>query len=292
MNFQDGEYRVTVNGIGHWYRVAGAAQGTVPIVVVHGGPGGNCYNFERTIGPRLESFATLIYYEQRGSGRSEGPPSPEDYSLELLVSDLEALRQHWELERMTLLGFSFGGELALEYALSHPERVHKLILQAPSRMNSPEQNRVQLRGFWSVARGQIRQEIEAVLAGPGTEGEKFEQVWKLVDRPTTDCFLFQNPEAARLNRELWREAPANTGDMYRALLKQPRDPLALLRRLPALSIPTLLMIGLYDRNVGVDWVRDLASALPDSRLEVFLRSAHFPDLEESERYAGVVRGFL
>lgn len=76
----------------------------MPIVVVYGGPGGFVYNFERTIRPELETFTTLIYYEQCGSGRSDPPPNRGDYSLDLLISDLKALRQHWSLNKIRRLG--------------------------------------------------------------------------------------------------------------------------------------------------------------------------------------------
>ncbi|MER3552994.1 MAG: hypothetical protein C4331_01190 [Meiothermus sp.] len=123
MPLQNGEFQAEINGIYQWYRVTGASNQSVPIVIVHGGPSGNVYTFERTIGPRLEAFATLIYYEQRGSGRSESPINHQDYSIDGLIADLEALRQHWKLDKMTLLGLSFGGELALEYALRHSTTV-------------------------------------------------------------------------------------------------------------------------------------------------------------------------
>lgn len=293
MQLQDGEYRVKANDISHWYRITSAQNQTVPIVIVHGGPGGNLYNFERTIGLKLETFGTLIYYEQRGSGRSDSPPNQADYSLDLLISDLEALRQHWQLPRMTLLGFSFGGELALEYALKHPSAVEKLILQAPSDMYSEHQSWVQLYGFWSVARGGIREHIAEVLASSEPLKAKLERVWELVDTPTVDRFLFHNAAAAQLNRDLWnRSGLTNSGDMHRALSAQPREPLLLRRELEELTMPKLLLVGLHDRNVGVDYVRDLAESLPNARLEVFHQSAHFPDIEETDKYAEIVRQFI
>ena len=80
-HFQNGERFYTVNGIRHWVKVKGSEHKTTPIVVVHGGPGGNNYNFEQSPGPKLEKFATVIYYEQRGSGRSDAPADPKDYRL-------------------------------------------------------------------------------------------------------------------------------------------------------------------------------------------------------------------
>lgn len=288
----NGEAHVELNGVRHWYRVAAAERGTVPLVILHGGPSGNVWNFERTIGPALERFSTVVYFEQRGSGRSAPPARREDYSLPLLVSDVDALRRHLGVERVSLLGFSFGAELALEYALAHPEAVERLVLQAPP-MGPPErQDVIQLYGFESIATGDTREALRALLREPGTPGERLEKVWSRVDSATVDRFLFENADVARLNREMWNQSGLkNTGDMARALAAQRNsEPLALRAR--AITAPTLVLVGLYDRNVGVDPARDLVRVLPHARLVLFERSAHFPDMEEPARYASTVREFL
>ena len=92
-----------------------------------GGPGYNSYSFEQTIGPQLERRAQMIYFDERGTGRSERP-SDKDYKMTTLVQDLEALRKHLGLQQLSLMGQSFGGTPALEYAASYPENVQKLII--------------------------------------------------------------------------------------------------------------------------------------------------------------------
>lgn len=289
---QDGEFYVTVNGIRHWCRIAGAGKGATPLVVIHGGPGGNVYNFERTIGPLLEAFATVVYYDQRGCGRSDPPASPADYSLPLLVSDLEGLRARLGLARFIPLGFSFGGELALEYALAHPGRVERLILQAPTLCDPVRLAWVQLYGFYHVATGELKDRIAQLLAGDEPAPARLEQAWNLVDTETLDRFLFFDPAAARLNRRLWEESGlVNTGDMQRALAAQPQPP-SRMDALSRITVPALVMVGLHDRNVGVDVCRDISARLSRGRLVIFERSAHFPDIEEPERYAAEVRRFL
>lgn len=85
----------------------------------------------------------------------------------------------------------------------------------------------------------------------------------------------------------------NTGDMARALAgPSPGESAPLIDRIGAVTCPTLALVGLHDRNVGVDLVRDVAGRLPHSELVIFERSAHFPDIEEPERYAPVVEDFL
>lgn len=289
----NGEFRLKINGIGHWCRVAGVENRTDPIIVIHGGPGGNLYNFVRTIGPRLEQFSTIVYYEQRGSGRSEPPKEPANYSIPILVNDLEKICQTLGLAQIIPLGFSFGGELALEYTLTHPNRVKKLIIQAPSIDDQKRIAYTQLFGFKSVAKGETRSKIQQLINDENMPEEQLEKVWEIVDTETVDRFLFHTPEVARLNRTMWNESGlTNTGDMRRALLRQKRTKTELLDKIKGIRIPSLILVGLYDRNVGIEICRDVYSQLPNGKLVIFEHSAHFPDIEETEKYAKAIKEFL
>ncbi|PLT28108.1 alpha/beta fold hydrolase [Peribacillus deserti] len=85
MPLVNGEYSIMLNGISHWVKVDGDENNTVPLILIHGGPGGNHYTFERTAGPLLSKKRTVVYYEQRGCGRSEKPDWDEDYTIDLLI---------------------------------------------------------------------------------------------------------------------------------------------------------------------------------------------------------------
>jgi proline iminopeptidase len=104
-----------------------AGQGQTPCVFVHGGPGAGSYSFEKLGGNHLEDQLRLIYYDQRGSGRSGSPTRP-NYSMARMVQDLEELRQHLGLERWVLMAHSFGGTIATAYAAKYPARVQALVL--------------------------------------------------------------------------------------------------------------------------------------------------------------------
>ena len=284
----DGEVFLSVNSINHWVKIAGAHHDTIPMIVVHGGPGGNNYNFERTIGPHLESFATVVYYEQRGCGRSSQPVHPGDYSIALLVSDLKSLLEQLKLDEVILLGFSFGGELALEFSLAHPTTVRALVLQAPSVGTARQIAQVQLEGFESVAQNDLLNDIRSVREQPLSETKKLDMVWQLVDTDAVDRFLFHNPGVAKMNRRLWEESGlVNTGDMHRELKRQNRQ--SLLERVHKLNLPTLVLVGRYDKNVGVNLCAELAALMPKAEPVIFENSAHFPEMEEPELYTLAVR---
>src|SRR5256886_7553011 len=101
-------------------------DGPHPVVVLHGGPGAH-HDYLLPQYDRLARGRTLLYYDQRGGGRS---PVPRDTPVGWRehVADLEALRDHWGLDRLALLGYSWGGLLALLYALAHPARIDPLAL--------------------------------------------------------------------------------------------------------------------------------------------------------------------
>ncbi len=288
----NGEYYIKLNDIIHWVKIAGVEHRTTPIVVIHGGPGGFNYNYERTIGPRLEAFYTIIYYEQRGCGRSEAPNDPDAYSISVLVDDLEALRLQLGLEKIIPLGYSFGGELALEYTIRYPYAVEKLIVEAPSSGDWNRSFYIQMYGFEAITEGDLKKEIRSIINEDASLENRCLKIWNMVDSETVDRFLFQNKEAAKLNRNLWRESGLkNTGLMAKVVFKQHQS-ILLQDRVSSIKVPVLIMIGLYDRNVGIEMTRDLANQVPYSQLVIFEYSSHFPNMEEPEKYAETIRVFL
>src|SRR6059058_3210318 len=89
---QDGAGFAVSDGVKIWYRVEGARQPGLPVLILHGGPGETARPFERTIGPLLALSRPVIYTDYRGAGRSERPANPAAYSFEQLADDAEAIR--------------------------------------------------------------------------------------------------------------------------------------------------------------------------------------------------------
>lgn len=97
-----------------------------PVLVMHGGLGVDHTCFRPWLDP-LGDTASLIYYDHRGNGRSARPPLDE-FDHDTWVEDADALRAAMGHEKVVVLGHSYGGFLALRYALAHPDRVRGLIL--------------------------------------------------------------------------------------------------------------------------------------------------------------------
>ena len=116
-----------------------------PVVVLHGGPGAS-HDYLRPGFDLLATGRSLIYYDQRGGGQSPVPAgTPVGWQEQ--VADLEELRKQWGFGRMPLVGYSWGGLLAMLYATTHPDRVERLALVSPAPA-------------WRAA----RQEFEATFA--------------------------------------------------------------------------------------------------------------------------------
>ncbi|MDZ4674757.1 MAG: alpha/beta fold hydrolase [Gemmatimonadota bacterium] len=101
-----------------------------PVVVLHGGPGAH-HDYLLPGFDRLATSRTLVYYDQRGGGRSpvaRGVP----VGWREQVADLEALREHWGMETLAIAGYSWGALLAMLYAITHPARVECLALVSPA----------------------------------------------------------------------------------------------------------------------------------------------------------------
>lgn len=103
----------------------------LPIIVLHGGPDFD-HGYLLPDLDRLADAFRLIYYDQRGRGKSADRVQPEDVTLASEVDDLNRVRQHFQLKSPVVLGHSWGAVLALEYALRHPTRVSHLILMNPA----------------------------------------------------------------------------------------------------------------------------------------------------------------
>ena len=101
-----------------------------PAVVLHGGPGAH-HDYLLPGFDALADGRTLIYYDQRGGGQS-AVPREVPVGWEEQVADLEALRALWQIERLPLVGYSWGALLALLYAVAHPDRVERLVLVSPA----------------------------------------------------------------------------------------------------------------------------------------------------------------
>ncbi len=122
----------TLDGVNIYFKVVGS--GPEVLIAVHGGPGNTMDSILPDLAP-LANGRTVIYYDQRGNGRSDLIKDRDSLSISKHIADLEAVRTYFKLDKVTLLGNSWGGLLISFYAAAYPERVKRLILDSPAGPN-------------------------------------------------------------------------------------------------------------------------------------------------------------
>ncbi|WP_121353875.1 alpha/beta fold hydrolase [Flavisolibacter nicotianae] len=117
-------YFTTSDSVKLYVRIAGEGK---PCLFVHGGPGSNSYYYEAMAGaPLIEQKMQMIYFDQRGSGRSDSARNC-DYRLERMIKDMEEIRHYLGIRKWAVMGHSFGGILITNYALQHPASISALL---------------------------------------------------------------------------------------------------------------------------------------------------------------------
>lgn len=287
-----GEHEATLNGVNLWYRVAGNWDGrSAPVVFLAGGPGGNSFTFAEIAGPHLEPTQLMVYFDQRGTGRSERPASG-DYALATLADDVEALRRHLGVPQIAIVAHSFGAIPALEYAAKYPSGTAALVL-AGGLWNAAMSCREQAERIAElhpetyktmIAGGQPSDAdiCESVFrAFRGDERERFNEENMFPDRATLD----------RLNASEQASGLKNTGELssavFRAGLLQYRFGAA-----EEVEVPVLVVSGERDYAAGPETQRALAAALPQGRLVEYEGRGHWMFIEDPVRFGRDVSAFL
>lgn len=289
----DGDHLVEVNGATQWLGVRGSDRGTVPLLVIHGGPGANNWIFERAVTKKLAERRTLVLHEQRGCGRATPAPDPATYSLDTLVADVQGVIDLLDVPQVDLLGWSFGADLATRVTLERPERIRRLVLQAPALDflddATPE---YLLHSFLELASPTARDAVAAVVNGPGTGWERINRLWPVVDAETANRVGYRDAETAARAAQLYDELGVGTNnDMLLALTSQPATD-RVVPLLGDIQIPTLVMAGAHDHNVDPERAKAFADAIPGAQLAWFPNAAHMIELEEPDAYVMELLAFL
>jgi proline iminopeptidase len=271
---------VEVNGVSLFIRRVGAGP---LVVVLHGGPGAH-HDYLLPQYDRLAKGRELFYYDQRGGGQS---PVPRETPLGWRehVADLDGIRESLGLERITLLGYSWGGLLALLYLLEHPGAVERLALVSPAsptaaysrefdrrfaaRMNAPEvvraRDELRAKGRERDPVGYQRRAFELSVAGYFRD---FAAVKNLTAFRVT----------ARTQKAVWESL--GEYDLRPGLQQYPS-----LFPLP----PSLILHGIHD-PIPIGGSKELAGLLRAPLVE--LPGGHCPHVEATDEFVRALDGFL
>ena len=257
-----------------------------PIVIVHGGPVLEHGYLLPHLAPLAESYE-LVFFDQRLSGRSAPSVSPESVRLDTFVEDIEALRVSLDLGRIHLLAHSWGGLLAMRYAVEHNEHLRSLILLDSMSASSD---------LWK--------EEEARVAAASTEADRNKQ--RAIRE--SEGFAERKPEAIRQlllasfepqfhDRSRVAELDLYVPDDYTARSEQFSALIVDLtsydfhEELAEITVPTLILYGDAEpgRNLGG---AALGRAIPGASMVTMDDAGHFPFIEQPREFLRLVRGFL
>jgi proline iminopeptidase len=271
------ESRIDVGGAELYARELGKGPA---IIVLHGGP-----DFDQSYllpeMDRLSDSYRLIYYDQRGRGKSASNVRPEDVTFASDIADLEKVRQAFHLESVTLLGHSWGTVIALEYALKHPERVSHLILMNPGPAS--REDYVQLRKDWLEKRPEAmaqRKAIAETAAYKEGDPEAVTAYYRIHFKPALTRSEDYEKLIARMRASFTKEGVLKARAVEDRLMQDTwaSPDFDLLPKLKTLKIPTLVLSGDHD-FIPAATAEHIAQEIPNARLVTLKGCGHFTFME-------------
>ena len=270
-------------------------SGARAIVFLHGGPGSNFRGIGEFIEPLAGPGRMVVLYEQRGGGRSELVTDPALLTAEHHVRDLEALRAHLGVEKMALVGLSWGAGLAALYTSEHAQRVERLVLvspMAPAKKPFFTERLAKLDALRGPAASARRAEILARLPA-ATDAETVTLCRELSDDVFRFYFLHPTRDKldhAALRCEIPPAAIRNRPVVEAATLGSLGD-WDLRPKLERIETPALVMEG-QRSSVPLDATREWAVFLPNAHFLLIPDAGHEMFVEEPEAFLAAVKQFL
>lgn len=277
---------VNVPGGRVWCRSVGSGPG-LPLLVLHGGPGFTCEYLDSLA--ELSDERTVVMFDQLGCGRSDRPTDCLLWTVERFVQEIACVRAALGLDRIHLLGQSWGSMLAVDAVLAGATGIASLVLASPP-LSIPlwtrDARRLRATLPPEVQQTLTRHEESGFTACPEYRAAALEYSRRFICRmePWPDAYerSFAG-EGEQVYHTMWGP---NEFTVTGTLAHYDRTD-----RLATIDLPTLLTCGRFDEATP-ESTRIYADLLPHSRMAVFERSAHCAHLEEKDAYLAEVRSFL
>jgi proline iminopeptidase len=277
---QQGAGRAAVNGAELAYEVHG--RGPIALAL----PGGPGFGAAYLRMPEVEKHLTVIYVDLVGTGNSARLSDPTQYRRSRDVIDVEALREKLELGRVFAIGHSYGGMVALEHALAHPDALAGLILYDTAPMTN---------GDWQA---DVAQNLAGYANRPWFAAAN--PAWQEVERATTEAEL--NAAFAKLtpfyvrdyeaDPTRWQQYFGAASLAFDRATKGTSEPYDIRARLPEIEVPALVLVGATDFICSPKMAAILDDKMPASTLVTFEHSGHFAHVEETAAFTRAIAQFV
>jgi proline iminopeptidase len=272
---------ISIRGVSLFVDVVGNGD---PLVLMHGGPGGDHITL-LPLRPLADHF-TLVFYDHRCNGRSEGA-EVSSMTWENLTADADALRQKLGFEKWAVLGHSFGGMVALEYALRYPENLsHLLLLDTCGDIRWVQQNAPEILAKRGYSESTVRM-ARRYYNGQIAPNEMTPAMMKLAGAYYHRLTPLQLVRDLSLGMRM-KSRPEALIFGYGQLLQG----WTVMDRLNEIKVPTLVMAGRDDFQFPPDHQAILADRLPNARLEIIERAGHNAPTERPAEVIQAIRDFM
>jgi proline iminopeptidase len=288
-------YIVTPDSLRLFYRVTGAGPDT--LIAIHGGPGVDLESIAADFAP-LEARHTIIFYDQRGAGRSTLPADTARLGARQQVEDLETVRRRFGIARMTLIAHSYGPLLAASYALAHPDRVRRMVFFGPvpprrgdlfNRMGTTFNARLD-----STERSRLAEAAKRLVDPRSDTAEvrrACREYWSIALRPR---LADPDRSLALIKSDLCASSADGIRfglDVTNRVVMESHGNWDLRAPLAALDVPTLIVHG-EEEAIPMDLVEVWVRSMPHAQLMRVPGAAHFTYAERPEIVWPAVERFL
>jgi L-proline amide hydrolase len=284
---------IPFKGYQTYYKIVGEKEdaGKLPLLCLHGGPGA-CHDYLWSLAAMADTGRRVIFYDQIGCGLSHIDVSkPEMWTVDLYVEEVDAVRKALGLDRIHLLGQSWGGMLAMEYMIRQPKGVATVtIASSPASM-------IQWVEEANKLREQLPPEVNAALlkheaAGTTSDPEYLTAMTEFYNRHV--CRVVPNPDYVQRSFAKLGEYP----EVYNTM-NGPSEFFVVgtlknwdvIPQLGKINAPTLVTSGKFDEATPVI-AETVHKGIPDSEWVLFENSSHMAHVEEVDRYLQVLSAFI
>jgi len=267
-----------------YYKTVGKGP---PLMIVHGGPGmDHRYMYAHLLD--LAKNYRLIFYDQRGTGASQCKISEKTVTIEQFVEDMDAVRRHLGLRRINILGHSWGGLLAVHYAVRHPLNVRSLMLVNSSGLTSEAQQDF-FKNLDEMRTDVEKDELKSIEDNPAYAMGALD-LHKRRDEIYMRPYFFDSENIAKMNYEISPLTVKNGHDVrtwiWKYLLNYDIRPQA-----SRIHVPTLILHSDND-VIPLKVAEETNETIPGSEMYVMDDSGHYSFVEQNEEFLKEIRRFL
>jgi len=286
------ETRIPFHGYETWCRIVGDGErpGKLPVLCLHGGPGGT-HDYLEPLEAIADTGRRAVFYDQLGCGRSDLPDDPSLYTVELFVDEVATVRRALGLDRVHLFGNSWGGMLAMEYALTQPDGLASLVLaSSPASIPQWVEETARLRTLLPT---DVQETLTRHEEAGTTSDPEYEEACRVFYRrhvcrtaPWPDCV--ERSFAFIAEHGLVYQTMNGPSEFHvTGTLRE----WSIVERLGEVRVPTLVVTGEHDEATPAI-NRTVSEGIPGARSVIYEGASHMAHVEDTEGYVRLLDGFF